>query len=206
MRKLFYIPVIHSQEDMGSMAEPLKQQYIQQFGSAKWYEHVRTVDNMWEGIAERINALQLNYRKAKVYQDGLPICGRELEIVRDVAGFGSRNYKIVLDLVTKGARLIGTEDAGLLVEEYNFVKEFTEIKDINKRRTAMKKARKHRDKLIIERDKFVAKRINETLKQDETGILFSGIEHEIDRFLPEDIKIEYIIYRLPFRKLQAGRS
>jgi len=202
MRRLFYIPIIHSTQDMGSMAEPLKQEFIQQFGIAKWRAHVRTVDDMWEGIHQKINRLKLQYKKVKVYQDGLPLCGKELEIVQDVAKLGSHNYKIILEMVKKGAGLIGTEDAKLLIEEYNFIKKFTEIKDINKRRAAMKKAHKQRDNLIIDRDKFVAKRIKETLKEEETAILFSGIEHEIDRHLPKDIKVQYIIYRLPFQKIQ----
>lgn len=184
------------------MAGPLKEEYIRQFGTAKWREHVRTVEDMWEGIKERIDALTLDYKKVKLYQDGLPVCGKELEIVRDVARLGSYNYKIILELVKKGAELIGTEDAKLLVEEYNFIKKITRISNVDERRAMVKKAGKRRDALLVERDKFVANRIKETLEPGETGILFSGIEHEVDRYLPGVIKIRYIIYRLPFRKMQ----
>lgn len=202
MRRLIYVPVIHSEEDMGSMAEPLKEEYIRQFGIAKWRQHVHTVDTMWRGIERKINALKLNYKKVKIYQDGLPLCGKELEIMEDVARLGSHNYSIILKLVKKGAELVGTEDARLLVEEYNFIKKITGITDIEQRKQALKRAQKRKDELIAERDKFIANRIEETLKAGETGILFSGIEHEIDKFLPKDIKIEYLIYRLPFAELQ----
>lgn len=204
MRKLIYIPVIHSEEDMGSMAGPLKQEFIRRFGVAKWHEHVHTVNNMWEGIKEKINALGLDYKKVKLYQDGLPICGKELEIVEDVARLGSHNYNIILKLSKKGAELVGTEDARLLVEEYNFIKNLIGISDTKQRTEAIRKAQKRRDELLVERDRFVANRIKETLKKGETGILFSGIEHEIDKYLPKDIKVEYLIYRLPFRAIQHG--
>lgn len=206
MRRLIYIPIIHSEADMGSMAEPLKQQYIQQFGLDRWREHVATVEDMWRGIRDKILALDLDYRKLKIYQDGLPLCGKELEIMEDVARLGSHNYNIVRELVKMGAELIGTEEARLLVEEYNFVKDLTAIADADQRRLAVKKARKRRDELLIERDKFVSRRIAETLKEGEAGILFSGIEHEIDKYLAKDIKVEYIIYRLPFRKLQWAQT
>jgi hypothetical protein len=188
---------------MGSMSEPLKQQYIQQFGLDRWAEHAATVEDMWRGIRDKILALSLDYPKVKIYQDGLPLCGKELEIMEDVARLGSHNYNLVRELVKRGAELIGTEEAKLLVEEYNFVKNLTAISDPDERRLAVKKARQRRDELLIERDKFVSGRIAETLREAETGILFSGIEHEIDKYLPPDLKIEYIIYRLPFRRLLA---
>lgn len=188
------------------MAEPLKQEFIQQFGLNRWHEHVRSVENMWYGIKARLAGLNLDYKKVKIYQDGLPVCGKEREIVQDVARLGSHNYRIVLDMVTKGAELTGTEDAKLLVEEYNFIKKLTAINDASERKSAIKKAKKRRDRLLIERDRFVAKRIDDTLREGETGIIFSGIEHEIDKYLPEDIKIEFIIYRLPFRKIQCGQA
>lgn len=202
MRRLIYIPVIHSEEDMGSMAGPLKYQYIQQFGIAKWREHIRTVEDMWEGIKKKISALRLDYKKVKIYQDGLPLCGKELEIMEDVARLGSHNYAIILELVKKGADLVGTEDAGLLVEEYNSIKKLVGITNVQERRLALKRMQKRRDELLVERDRFTANRISETLRKGETGILFSGIEHEIDKHLPKDIKVEYLIYRLPFRAIK----
>jgi len=202
MRRLIYIPVIHSEEDMGSMAGPLKHQYIQQFGIAKWREHIHTVEDMWKGIRQRISALRLDYKKVKIYQDGLPLCGKELEIMEDVARLGSHNYAIILELVKKGADLVGTEDAGLLVEEYNSIKKLVGITNVQERRLALKRMQKRRDELLVERDRFTANRISETLGEGETGILFSGIEHEIDKYIPKDIKVEYLIYRLPFRAIK----
>lgn len=201
MRRLIYIPVIHSEEDMGSMAGPLREQYVQKFGINKWRQHVKTIDDMWCGIEKKLYALKLDYKKVNIYQDGLPLCGKEIEIMEDVARLGSHNYNMIFRMVKKGANLIGTEDPKLLVEEYNFIKKLSLITNLENRKKEISKAKKRRDELLVERDKFIAKRITDTLEFNYTGILFCGIEHEVNSYLPKNIKIEYIIYRLPFKAL-----
>ena len=187
---------------MGSMAEPLKQEFIRKFGRSKWRAHVEAVDDLWAGIRRKIDQLYLDPRRLHVYQDGLPICGREMEIVREVSRLGSQNYRIVLDLVEKGAKLEGTEDPKYLVEEYRFVQQLTGFADPEEKRRAIERARARRNGLLVKRDRFVAKRIQETLQPGEKGILFSGIEHRIDKYLPKDIKVTFLIYRLPFKSLR----
>lgn len=201
MHKLIYIPIIHSEADMGSMASAMKHTYVERYGMARWRRHINTVSSMWGGIKKKIEELKLNCKKVKIYQDGLPLCGREMEIMEDVAHLGSHNYSIIKELVNKGAELIGTEDPKLLIEEYNFYKNLLGITDVSKRKKAVQKAKKRRDELLNERDKFIADRIKNTLKKGETGILFIGIEHEVNKYLAKNIKVEYLIYRLPFKEL-----
>ena len=204
MRELIYVPIIHAEVDMGSMAEPLKREFIQKFGQAKWKMHVRAIDDFWSGIQRRIDQLKMDPHRLRIYQDGIPICGRELEIVREVSRLGSKNHQIVLELIEKGAHLEGTEDPKLLVEEYRFVKELTAMSDPEKKKQAIEQARPLRTRLLVKRDRFVAKRIQETLEPGETGLLFTGIEHRIDKYLPKSFKISYLIYRLPFKSLRPS--
>jgi hypothetical protein len=201
MRKLIYIPIIHTEEDMGSMSGGMKQIYIRQYGTAKWKKHVKTVNEVWAGIKQKISNLELDYGRVKIYQDGLPLCGMETAIMEDVASRGSHNYIIIKELVKHGAVLIGTEDPKLLIEEYNFYKKIMEMPHIELRNEAMQKAKKRRDELLVERDKFIAGRIKDTIGANETGILFLGLEHEANKYIPADIKVEYLIYRLPFKEL-----
>jgi len=201
MRKLIYIPIIHTEEDMGSMAGDMKQIYIRHYGATRWRRHVNTVNAVWEGIKQKILDLNLDYARVKIYQDGLPLCGREIEIMEDVARLGSHNYNIIKELVKNGAVLIGTEDPKLLIEEYTFYKKIIEIPDIEQRNEAMQKAKKRRNELLAERDKFIAGRIKDTIGANETGLLFLGIEHEANKYIAVDIKVEYLIYRLPFKEL-----
>ena len=47
--------------------------------------HHLKIDDLWIGIKERLNQKHLCYSLVKVYQDGLPVCGKELQIVQDIA-------------------------------------------------------------------------------------------------------------------------
>ena len=68
------------------------------------------INDLWTGIEERLNQRDLHYNRVKVYQDGLPVCGKELEIVRDIANSGGRNHQLLLKLIHEGATLMGAED------------------------------------------------------------------------------------------------
>lgn len=188
MRRLIYIPVIHAELEMGSVAPWLKEQYKLKFGEEKWQEHLKLVKEIWQWIKTKIKGLKLTYEKVRIYQDGLPICGKELDIVQKLGERGSINYKIILELINRGAKLEGTESKELLLEEYNNIKNITT--------TSIKREYKEGNKkLLIRRDRYIANRINETLRRDETGILIIGSEHKVYKYLPKDIKIDYLIYK-----------
>ncbi|MFQ5795154.1 MAG: hypothetical protein ACE5JP_08905 [Candidatus Bipolaricaulia bacterium] len=179
MRQLIYVPILHTPEDMGSLAERLREEYIARIGESEWRQHLEEIDNLWARIREKILAFPLDWKTVKVYQDGLPQCGRELEITAELANTGSKNYQLVLDLVAKGARLIGTEDPNLLVEEYSHLK-------------GKRTQPKHSLDLLVQRDEYMANRIAETLNEGETGILFLGVLHRVDKRLPGDIKVTHL--------------
>lgn len=188
MRRLIYIPVIHTELEMGSVALWLKEEYILKFGEEKWEEHLKLVKEMWRWIKTKIKGLKLTYEKVRIYQDGLPLCGKELDIVQKLAERGSINYKIILELINKGAKLEGTESKELLLEEYNNIKNITT--------TSSKKEYKEENKqLLIRRDRYIANRINKTLRRDEIGILLIGSKHKVYKYLPKDIKIGFSIYK-----------
>lgn len=206
MRQLIYVPVIHSEADMGTVAEPHKKEFTDQFGVCVWNEHIKAVDEMWEGIRKRLSKLDVDHSRVRVYQDGLPLCGREMDIVRDVAAQGSQNHRLVLFLVERGASLEGTEDVQLLLEEYRYIQAITSELGPAGRREKAKSLGVQRKLLLRRRDRFIARRIDETLKESETGILFAGMAHQIDKYLANDIQVSYLIFRLPFSKLRKKES
>lgn len=188
MRRLIYIPVIHAELEMGSVAPWLREQYKLKFGKEKWEEHFKLVKEIWKWIKTKIKGLKLTYEKVRIYQDGLPLCEKEIDIVQKLAERGSINYKIILELINRGAKLEGTESKELLLEEYNNIKNITT--------TSIKREYKEGNKqLLIRRDHYIANKINETLRRDETGILIIGSEHKVYKYLPKDIKIDYLIYK-----------
>ncbi|MEK6716957.1 MAG: hypothetical protein AABZ16_05660, partial [candidate division NC10 bacterium] len=60
------------------------------------------------------------------------------------------------------------------------------------------------ERLLRERDEFIGRMIRETLKDGEVGILFIGLMHRVDGFLPPDIEVQYLIHRLPFHISPGG--
>lgn len=182
------------------MSAALEKEYIKKFGEKKWQQHVREIDEMWEGLKSRIAKLGLDWKKVRVYQDGLPVCDKEKEIVRDLAAKGSKNHELVQWLVDSGANLEGTEDAPLLLEEYDYIKKIAEAGAKAGRKKAIVNYENAAPDLLSRRDSFIRKRIEETLKEGEAGILFMGLLHKVDEGLAEDIKVSYLIHRLPFKR------
>jgi len=200
LRKLIYVPVIHTEADMGSVAKALKEEYIKRYGLKRWDEHIEVINSMWQGIRQKIFDLGLDYNKTKVYQDGLPVCNKELAIASDLAQAGNENFKIIFELVQRGAKLVGTEEPGLLLEEYSYIKAVTKIDNLEEKGKAVKNYEKIALDLLKRRDEYIAKRISKTLMEGETGILFIGMKHRVDEKLSRDIEVSYLIYRLPFKE------
>lgn len=192
MRRLIYVPIVHSMVDMGSEAETLRREYIKRCGEEGWIRSRQAIEQIWEGIRERLLSPNIDYRQVRIYQDGLPVSGRELQIMAEVAAQGSRNYQIVQELVRRGATLEGTEDPALLLEEYRYIKAITAAKGRAERKRLQEEYAREGRRLLGERDAFISRRIDETLKDGEVGILFLGILHRVDQHLPADIQVEYL--------------
>ena len=122
-RRLLHIPIIHSQAEMGSLSPTIQAMTVRKLGAKGWERNVSLIDGIWTQIEQAIDSWSLPYEKVRLYQDGLPVCGRELEIVSELAKAGSRNHQLLLRLKERGATLMGTESAGLLVQEYNLIKQ-----------------------------------------------------------------------------------
>jgi hypothetical protein len=197
MRRLKYVPIIHTGVEMGSMYGTLKAEYIRKFGTQKWEEHNRIIEDFWQGIRKKIFDLKLDYQETRLYQDGLPVCGKEIAIVQELVKIGSHNHQILMELIRLGAKLEGTEDTNLLLEEYAYLKDTSAHLDDPQ---AKKKYQRLARSLLQKRDSFIRQRIDKTLQEGESGLLFIGISHRVNEKLPKDIEIEYVIYRLPFRE------
>ncbi|MFQ5829006.1 MAG: hypothetical protein ACE5JD_07615 [Candidatus Methylomirabilia bacterium] len=202
MRRLIYVPIIHTMADMGTRAEALKQESIQRFGVERWERSRRVINEVWQGIRARLLALSLPWERVRIYQDGLPVSGKELEIAQEVAAQGSQNYQLVLELVQRGARLMGTESAELLTREYAHIKGVAEATSDAEREDARQRYAAESAEILKERDAFIARRIAETLHEAEVGLLFLGMLHEVDRLLPEGIHVEFLIDRLPLGEVE----
>ena len=177
MRALIYFPIIHSPQDLGSLSKAARELR----SDAQENKYLDAVKQFWEIVATTIEGLELDYSGLKLYQDGLPVCGKEKEIVAEVAELGSENHRLLQTLNKKGAVLMGTESPELLVKERELRMQMlipTELKE-----TSLESAQV----LLNQRDEYIAQRINQTLQDNEMGILFLGLMHNIEAKLPEDI-------------------
>ncbi len=235
MRTLYYVPMMHSLEELGFLAKPVLEIEKQVHGPDAEKIYREKVNQYWVTITQRLEEEGLNVpekcKKTHIYVDGLTaqlfycktcfdktggkyymdeiasnkircsLCGRVVEAA--VEEFLSKlvdaliekripSYLIIEKLIEKGARIHGTESQALLVEEHkmwvniangiNAEGIYTEGIDTNLLRKV---------KLLIERDEFIAKRIDETLPEDGIGVLFIGAAHKADEELRKfpDIKI-----------------
>lgn len=197
MRQLLYFLIIHNQADLGSLKEKLSIEGERKYGKAEWEKHIQQVQKSWDKIEKFIeeytNTNSISPDKAKLYQDGLPAAGEiGLKIVKDVAKQGSRNYQILEDLISKGASLEEAESKELLMEEYEYISRILKAETPTER---LKHSVLYQDvaqELLDKRDGYIARKINETLKEDEIGILFLGGRHSIVDKLDKSIAVEVI--------------
>ena len=182
-----YIPIIHTQADMGDLGASLQRIKASTFGRRRFIQSEELVDRMWQEIEQTVERLPIGAGMTRIYQDGLPVCAHEPRIISDLAEAGSRNYKLLLHLESRGAMLMGTENPDLLVEEYQLA-----VTGLNSGGAGGKRQRELRSAALLEkRDRFIAARINSTLQPGETGILFLGMLHSVQPYLDSDIDILY---------------
>ena len=179
MRALIYFPIIHSAKDLGSLGDTVNNSRSKE----QVQEYSLAIENFWTMIATTIESLELNYSGLKLYQDGLPVCGKEKEVVRDVAALGSENYRLLQMLQDKGAVLMGTESSELLLQEHALMTQLLQSGERSESTLVTAQT------LLNQRDAYIAQRINETLQDNEIAILFLGLMHNIESRLPEDITL-----------------
>ena len=82
-----------------------------------------------------------------------------------------------------------TEDLALVKQEYAHIAKIAHAKSPKEKEAWALRYKLAQDRLLRQRDDFIAKRIKDTLGEGETGILFIGAHHEILSRLPKDIEV-----------------
>ena len=180
-RELLIVPILHAKEDMGSLGSHLP----------KEDGYVSVVSKFWQEIEERVKRYVNGFQRVKVYQDGLPNTEKKL-VDRIINEVESPNYQLLRFLKDKGAKILGTEDPNLLRQEYTFISQIVQAEDSEDRNKKREIYGKLAESILTKRDAYIAKRIGETLKLGDVGVLFIGAAHEIESKLPEDIQVEIL--------------
>lgn len=182
-RTLEIIPILHTEADLGGLADALRERV----GEAAWQQRQQVIAAFWQSVSRWAAALS-DLDGVLVYQDALPSDGEPMQIVRQLAGRGSANHAILLDLAERGARLIGTEDPALLIREVELAREAAEGRADHRH--------EFRSRRVLElRDRAIAERIDCTLTPGGRGILFIGMIHAVEGVLPADIEVRHPLGR-----------
>ena len=191
MRTLIYVPVIHTSADLGSLAGDVTKRGIADLGEDVWKEHQRTVEGFWDAISHYFDSIDVS--GMKIYQDGMVAEGEIGEkIVEEGLNLGSRNYQLVSKLLKRGAILVKTEVFKLVKKERDRLLAITQAKSITQKIIAFIRYTLAKNRLLSKRDNYIVKRIDETLNNGATGIIFIGAYHNIKERLPKDIQITEI--------------
>lgn len=174
--------------DLGTLAPAVGERGILGLGEEVWKEHLQTVKDFWDSLARYFDGLEVS--GFKIFQDGLLANGEiGQKIVEEGLKSGSKNYEIISRLIHKGAILVKTEDFALVKEERDHLIGLTKAGTKREKLIAYLKYKLSKNHLLKRRDRFIAERINETLKEGETGILFIGAYHNIIPMLNEEISV-----------------
>lgn len=191
MRTLLHIPILHAEADMGSLAPALRQESIALWGEQRWSRHLEVVAGFWDQVSRHV--LSLGPASLRVYQDGLAVDGDlGVRLLAQAASRGSPNYRLLLELVRRGAALQKTEDAELLIQERQNLMEA--LGDQAPAGSGLDRTvyERKRDSLMAARDRAIGETISKTLLPTETGILFLGAYHQPFPHLAADIRVRAI--------------
>lgn len=201
MRKLIYVPIIHISADLGDLAPEIEKRGRVSFGEEGWKKHKEAISGFWDSIVHYFDTLEV--KDIKIYQDGLVADGEVgKKIVSEGVQKGSKNYEIVFKLLSRGDKLVKTEDFSLVKKEYDYIIKITKAKKYLKKIIAALDYKFHKKKLLRERDEFIAHTIDKTLGEGETGVLFLGAHHDIISKLPEDIEVIELKERKKIKEYQ----
>jgi len=204
LRRLIYVPVVHSAMEVygKAVSEEIKNLSL-------------NTDPLWDLIEKELEELNLDYSKVHLYQDSLPDLS-DAQLIYDgvlqLAEDGSRNFQVLLKLFRKGGTLEGTESAGIwekffriernlrpMISEPRLVWELRKIMVIcqykfsgeipfsvgNSYESVM-------EYFVDLRDRYIGKKISQTLRDGETGILFIGARHSANKYLADDIEVKVL--------------
>ena len=195
MRRLIHIPIVHTQADMGTLRKSVRRVVVGKLGEEAWTRNIQAIQRFWEGVSDDVLGWKLPYQRVRLYQDGLPVCGREVDIVKHLVQAGSRNHQLLMGLMEKGATLMGTESPKLLLQEYELIQQMLAAGDPEAAARIEAQQKELSLRLLERRNRYIAGQINRTLHAGETGILFLGMLHSLEGLLAEDIQVSFPIGR-----------
>jgi hypothetical protein len=125
-----------------------------------------------------------------VFQEGLSAAGEDaLEMAAEMASRGNPSYKLVLELIGRGARLQQTEDADLLQQSHDLLRDALMAPLLNDRIEARRLYQARQDELTAQRSSYIAGRVDRVVGPDETAVLMIGPAYRVEDLMPADFHV-----------------
>ncbi len=163
-KMLIRVPRMYSEGEFMSLLKVLPEDFEQKR------------NEFWSYVDEKL--MSFVGKVQRIYRDG--ICVQGEEALSQLVRLDVDNCKVAKKLVDAGAMFEVTEDALLVAESGNW---FSMLASEGSNLTVLEMF----EETMKERDSFVSKRVNETLGDDECGVLFMDPSRAVS--LNEKIKV-----------------
>ncbi len=166
-RKLFFVPLIYR-------------------GKESPVEYVEKYDHYWQPVENQMRDLESKLGKVnRIYHELIPAGGEDG--AKALQELHENSYQIIKARIDKGAELEATEESEVLTEFLDWGRcpaiglQNQKVVD-SVYQSYVEASRK--------RNEYIARRIDETLKADEIGVLLMREGHQVQ--FPPDIQVFYI--------------
>jgi len=146
-------------------------------------EYLAKTETYWSEIKSRVSDLQAKLGKInKIYHELVDVDGKKgLEVIKNL---NKKSYQIVKTLFQEGAVLEAVEDGNLVKESMDWARCLAIYPQSER---ALRKIYQFYIEVTQERDTYIARRIDKTLKDNEIGILFIRENNNVK--FPSNIEI-----------------
>jgi len=166
-RKLFFVPLIYRGKDSPT-------------------EYLGKFENYWKQVEEHLADLESKLGKvSRIYHE--LVSSAEDQGVKAIEGLNNGSHRIVKSRVKKGTRMEALEDSEVLTEFMDWSRCLAIGLQNQKVADTVYQSYVEAGK---RRNESIAKRLDETLKPDEIGILFMQEGHQVQ--FPAGIEVFYV--------------
>ncbi|MCW3974740.1 MAG: hypothetical protein NWE86_00660 [Candidatus Bathyarchaeota archaeon] len=164
---LIHIPRLYSKDEFVNFCSKIPKDY-----DAKSEE-------FWGYVEEKLKPYLTRACIKRIYLESLDKKGDEgIGLAKEI--LDSRGFKIIKLLIDKGGKLHATEDTNLIQETSSWLALLGDNPNLNIMIEMYQES-------LSERDSYIAKVIDQTLKDNEIGVIIIEPTHRLS--LPEDIKV-----------------
>ncbi len=147
--------------------------------------YAEKLEAYWTGAGNHVRNLEARFGKInKVYHEAVPLDGEEgLKLVEQL---NEKAHRMLRRKCQQGAEFVALEDRELLEETMNWRRCLAVVLS----GPVLQKVSEFYQKASRKRYELMAKRIDETLKDAEAGVLIIGEDHAVQ--FPPDIQVFYV--------------